>query len=158
MKLWKEEDQGNVNATVVGRCWALSLWVGGRCSTQGRASRVNANANPLKFNFKCSSQKAPGTKTYPGVNVLLCSNRHWMQWMNNKLVMSRTMELISQKGPYVWPGLSTGTWPWSSWHSRACSVHLVFASSCIWLHHIIKIILFTLAVLCIFCLMVWHAV
>lgn len=57
MKLWKEEDQGNVNATVVGRCWALSLRVGGRRSTQGHASRVNSNADLLKFNFKGSSQK-----------------------------------------------------------------------------------------------------
>ena len=57
MKLWKEEDQGDVNASVVGRCWALSSQGGGRCSTQGHGSWVNANANLLKFNFKCSLQK-----------------------------------------------------------------------------------------------------
>lgn len=72
--------------------------------------------------------------------------------------MSRTMELVSHKVPTFDLDYQQEQGSGAHYMSGFFSIQLVFASNCIQLHHIIKIILFTLAVLCIFCLMVWHAV
>lgn len=72
--------------------------------------------------------------------------------------MSRTAELVFKTGPAFDLYYQQEHGPGAYYTAGVCSVQLVFASNCIWLHHIIKIILFTLAVLCIFRLTVWHAV
>lgn len=96
MKPWKEKDQGNVNATVVGRCLVCKL-VGGALPKDMRAEWM-----PMQMYWNSISsalRKSTWHRTYPEVNVLLHSYRHWIQWMNNKLVVSRAVALVSQKVP-----------------------------------------------------------
>lgn len=65
-------------------------------------------------------------RTHSGVNVLLCSQRHQIQWMNNKSVTSRTVELFSLKGPTFAPLYWSGRYPRA--HYTTGFVHLTCIS------------------------------
>lgn len=121
---------------------------------------VQADRKPMQFYWNLISA-ALGISTWHGtcwgVNVLLyTTDTEYSEWIINWSIVKDYAPCLS-KSVRVWPVLSTGTRPPSTSHSRVCSHPLGFALACIWLHHIIKIILFTLEVH-VFFSKIWHAV